>query len=188
MPEWTQPFVDSMKDVEFSTDEEMMKVAVDLSRNNVVEGTGGPFGSVVFETDKETGKSKIFAVGANRVTTLNNSTLHGETVAIQFAQKKLQSFALKDRSGKKEYSLFTSCEPCAMCLGATFWSGVSRIVCAATKADAEAIGFDEGPVFPESYVALEKAGIRVCREVLQEEAASVLKLYAETGVIYNGQD
>ena len=70
-------------------------------------------------------------------------TVHGEMVAIQFAQQKLKTFALKDKTGAKEYCLFTSCEPCAMCLGGTFWSGVSKMVCAATKADAESIGFDE---------------------------------------------
>jgi tRNA(Arg) A34 adenosine deaminase TadA len=188
MPEWTHSFVDSIKDKEFDSDEEMMKVAIDLARFNVIEGTGGPFGCAIFETDKKSGKSKIFSVGANRVTTLNNSTLHGEMVAIQFAQKKLKTFALKDPSGEKEYALFTSCEPCAMCLGGTFWSGVSRMVCAATKADAEAIGFNEGPVFPESYDALENAGIRVHRKVLQGDGATVLKMYAETGIIYNGQD
>lgn len=62
------------------------------------------------------------------------------------------------------------------------------MVCAATKSDAEAIGFDEGPVFPESYDALEKAGIRVSRNVLREDGAKVLQKYGETGVIYNGQD
>ena len=62
------------------------------------------------------------------------------------------------------------------------------MVCAATKADAEAIGFDEGPVFPESYMALEKAGINVTRNVLRDDGAKVLQMYAETGVIYNGQD
>lgn len=114
MPEWTNSFLQSLKDKEFTTDEEMMKVAIDLAKYNVIENTGGPFGCAIFETDKATGKSKIFSVGVNRVTTLNNSTLHGEIVAIQFAQKKLQTFALKDRTGAKEYSLFTSCEPCAM--------------------------------------------------------------------------
>lgn len=114
MPDWTKEFVESMKEKEFATDEEMMKVAIELSNRNVQEKTGGPFGCAIFETNKETGKSKIFSVGANRVTALNNSTLHGEMVAIQFAQKKLKSFALKDKSGAKEYCLFTSCEPCAM--------------------------------------------------------------------------
>eukprot|EP00934_Nitzschia_sp_Nitz4_P005903 Nitzschia sp. Nitz4//scaffold77_size91520//37293//38154//NITZ4_004887-RA/size91520-processed-gene-0.30-mRNA-1//1//CDS//3329557982//5893//frame0 len=188
LPQWTKDYVKKMEEKEFTTDEEMMTVAVELSKHNVIEETGGPFGCAIFETDKETGKSKLYSVGANRVTTLNNSTLHGEMVAIQFAQKKLQNFMLKDKEGKKEYCLFTSCEPCAMCLGGTFWSGVSRMVCAAAKSDAEAIGFDEGPVFPESYDALEKAGIRVTRNVLRDQGAKVLQMYGETGVIYNGQD
>jgi hypothetical protein len=63
---------------------------------------------------------------------------------------------------------------------------VSKIVCAATKQDAEAIGFDEGPVFPESYTALEKAGCKVVRSCLREEGAKTLKKYGETGHIYNG--
>jgi tRNA(Arg) A34 adenosine deaminase TadA len=75
-----------------------------------------------------------------------------------------------------------------MCLGATLWSGVSRIVCAATKADAEAIGFKEGPVFEASYDHLREAGIEVKKEVLQKEAALVLKEYGENGLIYNASE
>lgn len=186
LPTWAKAYEKELSETVFTTDEEMMAVAVELSHRNVVEKTGGPFGCAIFETDITTGKSKLFSIGMNRVTTLNNSTLHGEMVAIQFAQQKLQSFALKEAD--KEYVLCTSCEPCAMCLGGTFWSGVSRLICAATKANAEAIGFDEGPVFPESYTALEKAGIRVRKEVLQAEGNKVLQLYAKTGVIYNGKD
>lgn len=115
MPEWTKSYVEQFNGKEFSTDEEMMRVAVDLSKHNVIQNTGGPFGCAIFETDKSTGKSKLFSIGVNRVTTLNNSTLHGEMIAIQFAQKKLKNFALKDKTGSKEYCLFTSCEPCAMC-------------------------------------------------------------------------
>ena len=63
---------------------------------------------------------------------------------------------------------------------------MSKIVCAAAKADAEAIGFDEGPVYPESYTALEKAGCKVVHNVLREEGAKTLKKYGETGHIYNG--
>mmetsp|Transcript_36112 Transcript_36112/g.103866 ORF Transcript_36112/g.103866 Transcript_36112/m.103866 type:complete len:227 (-) Transcript_36112:84-764(-) len=188
LPEWTKGFFDELKDKEFSSDEEMMRVAVDLSKHNVEKNTGGPFGCAIFEKDKKSGKAKIFSIGANQVTALNNSTLHAEMMAIQFAQKKMKTFSLKDKTGEKEYCLFTSCEPCAMCLGGTFWSGVTRLVCAATKADAEAIGFDEGPVFPESYTALEKAGCAVSRSILREDAAKVLKRYGEIGVIYNGHD
>ena len=147
----------------------------------------GPFGTAIFERNKSTGKARLYAVGANRVVPLNNSTLHGETVAIQFAQQKKQTFSLKGDE-EKEYILCTSCEPCAMCLGATFWSGVSCMICAATKSDAEAIGFDEGPVFEESYKKLEEAGIKVTRNVLRDEGAKVLKKYGEEGLIYNGAE
>ena len=188
MPGWAKDLVREQKKREFTSDEDMMEVAIELSKRNVIEKTGGPFGCAIFETNKASGKSKLFAVGTNRVTALNNSTLHGEMVAIQFAQKKLNTFALKDKTGEKEYSMFTSCEPCAMCLGATFWSGLSRMVCAAAKSDAEAIGFDEGPVFPESYEALENAGIEVKKNVLQAEGAEILQMYQKTGVIYNGKD
>ena len=99
-----------------------------------------PQGSAIFERISP-GHAKLVSIGCNRVVPENNSLLHGETVAIQVAQSKLQCFSLRE---KGNFELFTSCEPCCMCLGATLWSGVSRIVCAATKADASKIGFDEG--------------------------------------------
>lgn len=72
-----------------------------------------------------------------------------------------------------------------MCLGGTLWSGVSTLVCSATKQNASDIGFDEGPVTPDSYKHLESAGIRVVKGVLPIEGAEVLRKYGETGVIYN---
>uniref|UniRef100_A0A6T7IGB9 CMP/dCMP-type deaminase domain-containing protein n=1 Tax=Attheya septentrionalis TaxID=420275 RepID=A0A6T7IGB9_9STRA len=184
LPEW----VDS-KDYftrEFKTDEEMMALAIELSEVNISEGTGGPFGCAIYERNFETGKVTLIAVGVNRVTALGNSCLHGETVAIQMAQKKLNTFTLDipENKLKKHYELFTSCEPCCMCLGATLWSGVARMVCGATKADACAIGFDEGPVFEASYDHLKKSGIDITRNVLRDEAAAVLKRYGETGLMY----
>jgi len=74
-----------------------------------------------------------------------------------------------------------------MCLGATLWSGVRRLVYGATRDDAALLNFDEGPVFPESYRSLEDRGIRIERSVLREEARGVLELYrAKSGKIYNG--
>lgn len=164
----------------------MMDVAIDIARKNVEYETGGPFGTAIYERCKQTGATKLVSVGANRVTALNNSTLHGETVAIQFLQKKLKTFSLRQTgtANDKEYILCTSCEPCVMCLGATLWSGVDALVCGATKADAEAIGFNEGPVFDESYRQLEETGCKVRRKVLQDKGAKVLNDYARTGVIY----
>ncbi len=173
-----------------------MKVAVELSDRNVTEKTGGPFGCAIFQYDVATKTGKLFSIGVNRVVPMGNSSLHGEMVAIQFGQKKLKRFTFGGSGAPSsssinsglgvEYHLYTSCEPCCQCLGATLWSGVSKLVCAATKDDAEAIGFHEGPVFPASYEALEEAGVQVVRNCLREEGAKVLQRYGETGVIYNG--
>jgi tRNA(Arg) A34 adenosine deaminase TadA len=83
--------------------------------------------------------------------------------------------------------MVTSCEPCAMCLGATLWSGVKRLVYGATREDASRLAFDEGPVFPESYRYLEARGLEIVRGVLRDEARGVLELYRATGgAVYNG--
>lgn len=147
LPNWLYAYESSLKNVEYESDEDMMAVAVDISARNVKEGTGGPFGCAIFERDLTTKKAKLFAVGANRVVPLSNSTIHGEMAAIQFAEKRLKSFSLRpsEKSGK-EYIMCTSCEPCAMCLGGTFWAAPSEMICGATKDDAESIGFNEGPV------------------------------------------
>jgi len=191
LPDWAIEYEKSLQDQVFKTEEEMMAVAIQLSKRNIEEDTGGPFGAAIFEYDRSTDQSTLFSIGMNRVVPLGNSTLHGEMVAIQFGQKKMQNFSFSSASCRevgKEYHLYTSCEPCCMCLGGTLWSGVSKLVCGATKADAEAIGFDEGPVFPQSYVALEAAGCKVVRNVLKDEGAAVLQRYGEIGVIYNGKE
>lgn len=190
LPDWA--ITETYYERSYTSDEDMMALAIHLSARNVAEGTGGPFGCAIFRRDLDAGHAELVSVGMNLVVPLDNSTLHGETVAIQLAQGKVGSYTLdlrgKDDEGirpRVQYELFTSCEPCAMCLGATLWSGVSRIVCGATKDDATSIGFDEGPVFEESYEHLRSAGIEVKRGVMQEEAAAVLQKYGEAGVIYN---
>ena len=105
-----------LQDKVFETNEDMMDVAVEIAAKNVESGDGGPFGTAIFERHKATGQSVLYSVGANRVVPLNNSTLHGETVAIQFAQQKLKSFSLRTtEDSEKEFVLCTSCEPCGMC-------------------------------------------------------------------------
>ncbi len=122
----------------------------------------------------------------NSVVRLNNCTLHGEMVAFMMAQQRVGSFTLNSPS-LPAHELFTSCEPCAMCLGATLWSGVRRVVYGAAREDASLLDFEEGPVFPESYRYLEDRGIRIVRDVLRDEARAVLELYrAKSGKIYNG--
>lgn len=178
-PGWLSPFTDWKKPIE--SDEEKMRLAIALSRENVERGTGGPFGALIVES----ATGKIVAAGTNSVVRLNNSALHGEIVAFMVAQQRLGSFTLA-APGMPEHELITSCEPCAMCLGAALWSGVKRIVCGASRADATQLRFEEGPVFPESYAYLEARGVRFTRDVLRAEARAVLEAYrAKGGAIYN---
>ena len=168
-------------DTRYTTDDERMGLAIALSRWNVLEESGGPFGAAVFER----GSGRLVAVGVNLVVPLANSALHGEMVAFMMAQARLGSYTLAGE-GMPEHELATSCEPCAMCLGATLWSGVRRVLCGATREDALRLDFDEGPVFQASYDYLASRGVEVVREVRRAEAADVLALYRQrAGVIYN---
>lgn len=179
-PDWVESVV--QWDRAYTTDAERMRLAIAVSRKNVESGTGGPFGSAIFES--ETGK--LVAVGMNSVVRLNNCILHGETFAFMMAQQVTQSFTLSS-PGIPRHELHTSCEPCAMCLGATLWSGVRRVVYGATREDATVLNFEEGPVFPESYKYLEDRGIEIVRQILRDEAKAVLELYrSKKGKIYNG--
>jgi tRNA(Arg) A34 adenosine deaminase TadA len=179
-PEWVSDVVDHERP--YATDTEKMQLAIAVSRANVQHGTGGPFGAAIFEAST----GKLVSVGMNSVVRLNNCTLHGEMVAFMMAQQVVRSFSLS-APGLPVHELFTSCEPCAMCLGATLWSGVKRVVYGAGREDASKLNFEEGPVFPESYAYLEARGIEIVRDVLRDEARAVLELYRTTnGKIYNG--
>lgn len=178
-PEWMQETV--AFGTRYETDEDRMRLAIELARQNVVRGTGGPFGAAIFE--RSTGA--LLSVGVNSVVRLNNSALHAEVLAVMMAQHRLGSYTLGG-SPSAAYELVSSCDPCAMCLGAVMWSGVSRMVTGADRDDATALGFEEGPVFPQSYVYLQERGVAVTRSVLRQEAASVLELYRrQGGQIYN---
>ncbi|MDO8666276.1 MAG: nucleoside deaminase [Gemmatimonadales bacterium] len=179
-PAWVDGVVEW--DRRYATDEEKMRLAIALSRENVVRDTGGPFGAAIFERDT----GRLVAVGMNSVVRLNNCTLHGEMVAFMMAQRRLDSFTL-GAPGMPAHELVTSCAPCAMCLGATLWSGVKRVVCGAARDDATELQFEEGPVFPESYRYLEDRGITIVHEVCRAEAREVIELYRRrSGTIYNG--
>lgn len=179
-PDWVDSVVDW--DEAYPTDEDRMRVAVVIARTNVERATGGPFGAAIFEALS----GRLVAVGMNSVVRLHNCTLHGEMMAFMMAQARIGSFTL-NAPNLPAHELFTSCEPCAMCLGATLWSGVQRLVYGATREDASLLDFDEGPVFPESYHYLEKRGIRIARSVLRDEARAVLEMYRDKGgKIYNG--
>jgi tRNA(Arg) A34 adenosine deaminase TadA len=179
LPAWVKDFVPAS--AVYPADEDRMRLAIALSRENVVRKTGGPFGAAVFEEDT----GRLVSVGVNSVERLRNSVLHAEIMALMLAQASVGSFTLHGR-GTHSHVLITSCEPCAMCLGALLWSGVRRIVCGARREAALAIGFEEGPVFAESYQYLEARGISIVRGLLADEAEAVLRLYQERdGLIYN---
>lgn len=180
LPDWMEEFTEKLPR-QLAGASERMAVAVSLSDQNVRRATGGPFGALVVA--EETGE--VVALGVNRVEPQLCSAAHAEIVALSVAQRVMGSWSLADtRLGALQ--LVTSCEPCAMCLGAIPWSGVRSVICGATKADAEASGFDEG-ARPEDWVAvLERRGIEVRTGVLRAEAALVLERYASRGhTIYN---
>lgn len=179
-PDWVDSVVDWTRP--YASDEDRMHLAIDVSRENVTRGTGGPFGAAIFESES----GKLVGVGMNCVIRYNNCVLHGEIMAFMMAQQAVGSFTL-NAPGLPAHDLYTSCEPCAMCLGATLWSGVRRVVYGAAREDASMLNFEEGPVFPESYHYLEERGLQIVRNVLREEARAVLELYrTNSGKIYNG--
>jgi tRNA(Arg) A34 adenosine deaminase TadA len=162
-------------------EEARMRLAVDLARENVVCGTGGPFGAAIVAD----GTGRVVAVGVNGVERLQSSLAHAEVVALAQAEAREGSYSLATAGDR--LVLYTSSEPCAMCLGAVLWSGITRIVYAAPRADAESIGFDEGPPLRDPVSELRRRGIVLEQGPLREEAGAVLRLYAERGgLIYNG--
>ncbi len=174
-PDWLEQSVDWS--ARYGTDEARMRVAVELARQNVLRGTGGPFGAAIFEQES----GRLLAPGVNLVVGSGCSVFHAEIVAIMVAQRTIEDFDLGD-----DHELVASTEPCAMCFGATVWSGVKHLVCGACEEDAERIGFDEGEKPPDWARALEERGISVSRDVLREEAVAVLREYADSGgEIYN---
>jgi tRNA(Arg) A34 adenosine deaminase TadA len=163
---------------------ERMVWVIGLSRRNVEQGSGGPFAAAVFAS--RTGR--LLGAGVNRVEPLHCSPAHAEVMAIAFAQQKLKTYDLgADAADPSE--LVTSSQPCLMCLGATLWSGVTRLAYGAAAADVTAIlGFDEGPLPADWSGELKKRGIAAEGGVLRAEAVAVLELYKKKqGTVYNSR-
>jgi tRNA(Arg) A34 adenosine deaminase TadA len=178
-PDWLDGSIDWQRS--YAHDEERMGVALACARQNVLRRTGGPFGAAIFEVDS----GRLVAAGVNLVVPLKNSSLHAEMVAFMLAQAAVDSHVLQ-RPDLPAHELHTSCEPCAMCLGAAQWSGVQRVVWSALREDAAGIGFDEGPVFAASYDYLRDRGMAFTSGVRRDEGREVLALYRRIGgVVYN---
>lgn len=158
-----------------------MGFVIATARRNIQAGSGGPFAAAVCERDT----GRLIALGVNLVTAQGLSILHAEIVALSLAQRTLASYDL-DRVDLPVCELLTSTEPCAMCLGAIPWSGVRRVVCGASDADARAIGFDEGHKPTDWQQGLQRRGIELVNGVQRAGACAVLREYRDSGgVIYN---
>lgn len=155
-----------------------MGLVLELARRNVAEGTGGPFAAAVFES----GSGRLLGPGVNVVVPSSVPVAHAEIVALAVAGRRTGSYDLGPGS-----ELVTSTEPCTMCFGACLWSGIGTLVTGATTADAEAVGFDEGPKPPNWTAELRRRGVTVVTGRQRAEAAAVLAAYvAAGGPIYNG--
>ncbi len=156
-----------------ASDEVCMRLAIAVAAENVARGTGGPFGACI----RNDASGEVIGVGVNLAMPSGNPLLHAETVAISIAGARLG-----EPGG---VTLFTSCEPCIMCLGASHWAQVSRIVSAASRVDAHEVGFSEGAGTPQLRAEMVARGVVFVDGVLREEAAAVLRRYAgQGGVIY----
>jgi tRNA(Arg) A34 adenosine deaminase TadA len=179
LPEWWDNAVPT--EVVAASQEERMAFAIDLADRNIAAGTGGPFGAAIFERDS----GRLVAAGVNVVVAASMAIAHAEMVAMALAGVTIGHHDLATRG---ETELVATTEPCAMCLGAVGWSGVTSLICGARDEDARAVGFDEGAKPPEWVADLAAAGISVTRDVMRASAAAVLIRYAESGgVIYNGR-
>jgi len=148
-----------MNDINF------MNRAIELSINNI-KNNGGPFGCVIVH------KNKIIAEGVNRVTSNNDPTAHAEIVAIREACKKLNTFNLKGTQ------LYTSCEPCPMCLSAMYWAHIDKIFYGNSRNDAAKINFDDKFIYDEFKVKMSHRKIPLV-QLCSDYAITAFKLWEE---------
>lgn len=143
-------------------DEQFMRRAIELAQGGIDSNAGGPFGSVVARN------GEIIAEGCNRVTSENDPTSHAEIVAIREACRKLGSFQLDG------CTIYTSCEPCPMCLGAIYWARPDRVYFAGTRDDAANAGFDDEFIYEEIGKDIGERRLPVIN-LLREEAQAVFE-------------
>jgi guanine deaminase len=143
-----------------------MARAIQLSIDGVQSGRGGPFGAVIVRD------GKIVAEGMNQVTSTNDPTAHAEVMAIRQACERLGAFELKD------CELYTSCEPCPMCLGAIYWARLARIYFANSAQDAASIGFDDSFIYSQLSQSPSLRSIPAI-QMMREEALAGFRMWAE---------
>ena len=146
-------------------DEKFMQQAIDLSIENVANG-GGPFGAVIVRD------GEVIATGTNRVTANCDPTAHAEVSAIRAACAKVNNFKLTG------CTVYTSCEPCPMCLSALYWAGVDRIFYGNTKSDAKAINFDDSFIYDQIALSGSERAIP-CINIMRDEALAGFKAWSD---------
>ncbi len=149
-----------------NTAEKFMRRAIELSRQHMQAGHGGPFGAVVVRD------GKIIGEGWNSVTSSYDPTAHAEVMAIRRACEAMQNFDLSD------CEIYTSCEPCPMCLAAIYWARIGAIYQANTRDDAAAIEFDDAYLYRELLKPLDQRDVPV-RQLLRDEAQVVFREWTQ---------
>lgn len=161
-------------------DASKVALAIELSRRNLDEDSGGPFGAVLFDQD-----DRVVAAGVNRVLPMACTLAHAENMAYMLAQQQLRRARLNmDEAGRRlgRYTLATSSQPCCQCYGATVWAGIDRLLIGARSEDVMALTeFDEGPLPADWAGELERRGIEVVRDLHRDAACAVLRRYGESG-------
>jgi len=147
-------------------DYKFMRMAIALSEKNVAEGLGGPFGAVIVKD------GEVIAASANKVVPTNDPTAHAEVSAIRLACAALNTYSLEG------CVIYTSCEPCPMCLGAIYWARLDKLYYANTKADAAAIGFDDHFIYDEIALPIDDRKLPVV-ELLRDEALGAFRAWDE---------
>jgi guanine deaminase len=153
--------------MELKEHEKFMRMAIRLSEQNVNGAAGGPFGAVVVKN------GEVIAASANKVIQENDPTAHAEVSAIRLACQRLGTY---DLTGSV---IYTSCEPCPMCLGAIYWAHIDTVYYGNTKVDAAGIGFDDHFIYKEFELPMAQRKLRVT-QLLRDEALSVFKLWADS--------
>lgn len=183
IPEWLNLYAINPSG-QYPSIESKMALAIDLSYQNTLQNTGGPFGACIF--DRKT--DQLISLGVNLVVSNQSCILHAEMVAIMIAQKKLHTYNL-GLTADQDYVLVTSSEPCAMCMGAIVWSGVRQVIYGASDEDVRDIGFDEGPKASNWVSEFQMRGISVIPHIQKADAKRILTLYKnDQKIVYNGRN
>ena len=178
LPAWVHEAVDTAR--VHASDADKVSLAIALSKRNIEQDTGGPFGAAVFGPD-----DRIIAVGVNRVVPHSCSVAHAEMMAYMLAQGRTQRLRLNrdaDDNAVGPITLATSSQPCCQCYGATVWAGIDRLLIGARAEDVMTLTqFDEGPLPADWIGELNARGIEVVRDIERDAACAVLKAYGEQG-------